>query len=167
MCSSDLSEFALTVFLEGINFGADLRSEERYLSTLFRYSTLSSGNVLIVNRKEHPAVNAIIRWEPLPYLYRLLEGLKEAQLPPHARSILLKSNPDETARVFAGLHSSIREGRVPADTRIYNVDKGVISIIVPLKSSKKVLSFIYEYQKRRSISGKELLKLRVDPYLLG
>ena len=161
------SKFSLTVFLEGMNLGADLRSEERYLSTLFRYSAFSSGNALIVTRSEHPAVNALVRWEPLPYLFRVLEGLKDAQLPPHSRNILLKCNPDESARVFSGLQSSIREGRIPSDTRIYNLNTGVISIISPIKNSKKVLSFIYEYQKRRSISGKELLKLRVDPYLLG
>jgi len=158
-------EYSAVLFLEGLSLGSDMRSEERFLTTVFRYSAIAKGNVLIVERPEHPVVNALIKWSPTALIRKLLVELKEAQLPPYQRHILLKSEDSE--RVYSGLLASAREGRLPADTRILYLGDGVISIFFALKDAKQVIDFIYQFQKKRSMSGKKLLKLRVDPYLLG
>ena len=95
----------------------------------------------------------------------MLAELEEAQLPPYQRHILVKCEDSE--RIYSGLLASVREGRLPADTRILHLGEGVISIFFSLKGAKQVIDFIYQFQKKRSMSGKKLLKLRVDPYLLG
>ena len=157
--------FAATLILEGINLAADMRSEERFLSILFRYAAQSKGNIMVVERDEHPAVNSLIRWNSLPYLSKLLKELTEAGLPPSTRHALVKS--EDSDRIYTGLISAQREGRIPAGTRIFNLDNGVISIFFSLKNAREVLAFLFEFQKRRSMSNKPLLKVRIDPYLLG
>jgi primosomal protein N' (replication factor Y) len=158
-------KFATVIFLDGLNLGADMRSEERYLSTIFRYSTYASRQVLIVERPENPAVSALLRWSPLPILRRQLADLESVKLPPFARHLLIKS--DESERLYTGFLSALRDGRIPRGSEIHNLGNGVISIFFTLKDAKSLLSFIFEFQKRRSISGKKPLKLRIDPYLLG
>ena len=158
-------DYEAVLILEGTNLGADIRSEERYLSNIFRLSTYTKGPVLLVERSEHPAVNALYKWNPLPVLQRALRDLEEANLPPFSRYLLVKS--EEAERIYSGLIAAIRENRIPRGIRVHNLGNGLISVIYNLKSAKPFLSFIYEFQKRRSLSGKTLIKLRVDPYLLG
>jgi len=157
--------YSATLLLEGINLGSDMRSEERFLSTLFRYAAASNGELMVVERDEHPAINAVIKWNPLPYLNRLLSDLSDAELPPYTRHILIKS--DDAERLYTGFLAALRENRIPTSTKIHNLGNGVISIFFTLKSAKQMLSFLYEFQKRRSMSGKPLAKVRIDPYLLG
>lgn len=158
-------DYEAVLILEGTSLGSDLRSEERYLSNIFRLSTYTKGSVLLVERGEHPVVSALFKWNPIPVLQRMLKDLAEANLPPFSRYLLIKS--DETDRIYTGLIAASRENRIPRDTRVHNLGNGVISIIYNLKSAKSLLSFIYEFQKKRSLSGKAPVKLRVDPYLLG
>ena len=157
-------QYSSVLVLEGINLGADLRSEERYLSTLFKHAAYSHGSIMIVERPEHPVVNALIKWNPMPLLNRTLNELAEAKLPPTSRHALIKS--DESERIYSGFLSAIRDKRLP-DVRIHNLDNGVVSIFFDLKNCNEFLSFVHEFQRRRSMSGKKLLKLRIDPYLLG
>ena len=156
--------YSTVLLLEGTNLGADLRSEERYLSTLFKHAAYSQGSIMVVERPEHPAVNALIKWNPLPMLNRTLNELAEAKLPPTSRHALIKS--DESERIYSGFLSAIRDKRLP-EVRVHNLDNGVVSIFFDLKNSNEFLSFVHEFQRRRSMSGKKLLKLRIDPYLLG
>jgi primosomal protein N' len=120
---------------------------------------------MVVERDEHPVVNSLIRWNPIPYLNRLISDLAEADLPPSTRHILLKS--EDAERIYTGFLAALRENRIPANSKIHNLGNGVISIFFTLKSAKTMLSFLYEFQKRRSMSGKPLAKVRIDPYLLG
>ena len=162
--AAPIRNYAAVLILEGIALGSDMRSEERFLSTIFRYGAYANGNVMLVERTEHPAVNALVKWNPEPFLRRELADLKDAELPPYSRHILIKS--DDADRIYSGLLAAVRENRLPASTRIHNLD-GVISLFFKVKEAKQVLNFIYEFQKRRSMGGKELLKMRIDPYLLG
>jgi primosomal protein N' (replication factor Y) len=159
------NKYAAVLFLEGISLGSDLRSEERYLSSLFRYAALADANVMVVERQEHPAINSLIKWNPLPYLNRTLHDLSEAELPPSSRHALIKS--DDSERIYGGLITAQREGRIPEKVRIHHLSDGVISVFFSLKDANLFLAFLYEFQKRRSMSGKPLLRLRIDPYLLG
>ena len=157
--------YEAVLILEGINLGADLRSEERYLSNIFRLSTYTKGAVLLVERTEHPAVNALYKWNPLLFMQRMLKELEAAKLPPYSRFLLISS--DDSDRIYTGLLTAVREKRIPSGTNIYNIGNGIVSVMCNLKNAKSLLLFIYEFQKKRSLSGKKLIKLRVDPYLLG
>jgi primosomal protein N' (replication factor Y) len=163
--AAPICKYAAVLFLEGISLGSDLRSEERYLSSLFRYAALADANVMVVERQEHPAINSLIKWNPLPYLNRTLHDLSEAELPPSSRHALIKS--DDSERIYGGLITAQREGRIPAKVRIHHLSGDVISVFFSLKDANLLLAFLYEFQKRRSMSGKPLLRLRIDPYLLG
>ena len=158
-------KFVTVVFLDGMNLASDARSEERFLSTIFRYSAYATRQVLLVERPENPAINALFRWHPIPLLRRHLADLESVELPPFTRHLVIKS--DESERLYTGFLTALRDGRIPRGTKIHNLGDNVISIFFSLKNAKSFLSFIYEFQKRRSISGKKPLKLRVDPYLLG
>jgi primosomal protein N' (replication factor Y) len=163
--AAPLNNYAAVLILEGISLGSDLRSEERYLSSLFRYASLSSANVMVVERQEHPAINSLIKWNPLPHLNRTLHDLSDAELPPVSRHALIKSEDSE--RIYGGLIAAQRDGRIPAKVKIHHLSDGVISVFFSLKDANLFLAFLYEFQKRRSMSGKPLLRLRIDPYLLG
>jgi hypothetical protein len=119
---------------------------------------------MLVERPEHPAVNALTRWNPLTVLNRTLNELIEAKLPPASRHALIKS--EEVDRIYSGFLSAKRDGRL-SDVRIHNLDNGVVSVFFDIKSANEFLSFLHEFQRRRSMSGKKLLKVRIDPYLLG
>jgi primosomal protein N' (replication factor Y) len=155
-----------TVFLlEGLNLGVDLRSEERYLANLFKYAAYAKGRLALVERQEHPAANSLIRWNSLPYLNRLSLELEEAGLPPYMRHLLLAGEDSE--RIYTGILSAIRDGRLQNSTKVYYLNGKTISVYFDIKSSQQVLTFFLEFQKRRSMANKPHIKLRVDPYLLG
>ena len=158
-------KYSALMVLDGLNSNSDMRNEERFLSTLYRYSSMVDGTVLVCERPEHPAINSLIRWNPSSWINRLLQEHEEAEIPPYARHILIKSN--EAERIYTGLIAAVREDRLPATTRIHNLGDGVLSIFFSIKSAKNTLEFMYEFQRRRSMSGKSILKMRVDPYLLG
>lgn len=160
-------KFTATLFLEGLNLNSDMRAEERYLSMLFKYTALSAGNSLVVQGSENPMINALIRWQPFTIMNRINEELKVAKLPPFTRHILIKCEKEERDRIYAGLLTSIKDDRIPKGSKIYSLEDGVISIFFDLRSAAKVLAFIYEFQKRRSMSGKAPLKMRIDPYQFG
>ena len=119
---------------------------------------------MIVERPEHSAVNALIKWNPMPLLNRTLNELAEAKLPPTSRHALIKS--EEADRIYSGFLSAERDKRL-TNVRIHNLENGVVSIFFDLKGANEFLSFLHEFQRRRSMNGKKPLKLRIDPYLLG
>ncbi|MGI9199107.1 MAG: hypothetical protein ACR2I9_05350 [Candidatus Nanopelagicaceae bacterium] len=159
--------YSCVLFLDGLNMSADLRNEERALSNFFRYSSLSSGEILIVERSESPIVSALMRWNPFNILNRILSDLKELNLPPSSRHIVFKGDATEIPRIFTGFHSAIRQGRVTPSLKLYNINDSYISAFFPLRDAKEVLLFVREFQRKRSMSGKSPLAIRVDPYLLG
>jgi primosomal protein N' (replication factor Y) len=165
--AAPIQGYSSVLFLDGINMSADLRSEERALSNFFRYSSLSTGEVLIVERPESPLVSALMRWNPFNILDRNLSELKELNLPPHFRHFLLKGEKSEIPRIFTGLQNASKQGRISSSLRLYNIDDSYISGFFSLKDAQQVLQFIREFQRKRSMSGKPPLAMRVDPYLLG
>jgi primosomal protein N' (replication factor Y) len=163
-------KFSQVVFLEGIGNSSDARSTERYLSQVFRYLSYSDGNGLLVESPESPIVNAAIRWNPFSLLKREVEDLTTVGLPPSARSLILipsTDSKDELARISTGFRSAINSGRLPKSFRFFNANNLRISAFFSLKDSENVLAFIREFQRKRSIAGKKVLKLRVDPYRFG
>ena len=165
--AAPLQRFSGVLFLEGYQLTADIRSSERALSNLFRYSSLSQGAVFIVDRSESPFVTALSRWNPFSLLRKELEELKAANLPPYRRHLILKSDDKEIPKIFNGIQSAVREGRLKSSISVYNHEDLAISIFFSLRDAKEVLDFFLQFQRRRSMAGKKPLNLRVDPYLLG
>ena len=160
-------KYSAVLFLDGLALGADLRSEERYLALLMKYTAAANGNALLVERPENPVVASLIRWKPLPYLEKICTELQKAELPPFYRHATFADCDSESDRIYAGLKSAIREGRIPIRSQIYQLENGRISLFFPIKEGQKCTKFLYEFQKRRSISGKRILKLRIDSYNLS
>lgn len=167
MGSAPIQLYSNVLFLEGLNLTSDIRSEERAVSDYFRYTALSQGKALIVERPESPLVNALFKWNPFSVLTKNLNEIRRANLPPFRRQILLKTELKESARIYTGLLSAMSAGRLPDTVSIYSRESGLISIFFDSIYSKEVLGFIREFQRKRSMSGKALIKLRVDSYLLG
>jgi primosomal protein N' (replication factor Y) len=165
-----LQRFNQVVFLEGLGNSSDARGTERYISEVFRYLSYSSGKGLMVESPKSPVVNAAIRWDPFSLLERELDSLRSVGLPPSTRSmIILPSDSDsiELDQVASGLRVAINDGRLPKSFRFFNDDHRRISAFFSLKESSQVLGFVREFQRKRSIAGKKLLKIRVDPYRFG
>ena len=165
--TAPIQRYSAVMFLDGLNLASDLRSSERALSYLFKYTSLSGGRALIVDRPENPAVNALYKWNPFALISRELDELKATGLPPFARHVLIKCPTEESARLYSGLLHAIREGRIDSKVKIFNLQDGTISIFFASKVAIQTLEFLRELQRRRSMSGKRVLNMRVDPYLLG
>ena len=155
------------LFLDGLNLGTDLRSEERFLSLLMRYTAHVKGRALVVERPEHPAINALIKWDPMRYLSRQILQYSETELPPSTRHVLMVAEEKEAAKIFNGFLEAMRRERLPLGIRIHLLENGVISLFFPIKQAVLTLAFLREFQRRRSISGKSLVKMRIDPYQIG
>ena len=84
-----------------------------------------------------------------------------------SRHATFKDCAEESDRIFAGLKSAIREGRLSSSSQIYQLQDGQISLFFPIKEGGKNTKFLYEFQKRRAIAGKRILKLRIDSYDLS
>ena len=121
----------------------------------------------MVDRPESPFVTALARWNPFSFLRKDLAELKSANLPPYRRHLILKSDNKEIPKIFNGIQSAMREGRLKSSISIYNHEDFAISIFFSLRDAKEVLDFFFLFQRRRSMAGKKPLNLRVDPYLLG
>ena len=160
-------DYGLVLILEGMLNSADLRSEERFLSMAMRHAALAKGNVAMVERDENPFVNALIRWNPISLLSKILHEMQQNFLPPTTRYAILKPEPSEVDRIYGGLLASVREGRLPAGVSLHLLDSGVISLFFSHKEAEVTVRFLKEFQRKRSIAGKRILQMRIDPYLLG
>jgi hypothetical protein len=70
-----------------------------------------------------------------------------------------------------GLKKALTDGRMPPSSKIYGpteISKGQVKIVLHADTidAKALTDVVHELQRRRSIAGKELLTLRVEPYSL-
>ena len=157
--------FKLTVILDGHNNFRDIRSDERYFNTLFRYGALAETEIDIVGNESGPEVSALIQWSSISLVRRLNRERREAGLPPFFRSVVISAKAG-TERIISGFQTAIESGRLPSSIQLHN-NSSDITMFAPLADMQKLTDFIYEFQKRRSMNGKDLIKYRVDPYTLG
>lgn len=157
--------FQLTVILDGHSSFRDLRAEERYFNTLFRYGALAETEIAVIGDEVGAEVSALTQWSAVSLVKRLNRERNEAAMPPYVRTIVLTANTG-IERIASGIQNAIDEKRLPNSTRIFTSDKQII-IFASIADMPEVTKFIYEFQKKRSMSGKELIKYRIDPYSLG
>ena len=167
--------YAAVVVLDAIRFFShtDINGQERARELLFESASLikKDGQVLLVLDDAHPVIAAIARWNIAPLLKRELADRAELELPPSVMSAVLVVEQSAAAPIVSGLKKALADGRLPASTRIFGatlLPKGAAKIVVHVSHSQSsdMGKILHELQRKRSISKKDLLTLRIDPYSL-
>jgi primosomal protein N' (replication factor Y) len=116
-------------------------------------------------------VAALSRWNIAPLLKRELAERAELMLPPSVMSAVLVMEQNAAAAIVSGLRKALQDDRLPSSTRIFGptiLPKGQAKIVIHVshEQSFDLGAVLHELQRRRSISKKDLLTLRIDPYSL-
>ncbi|CAB4669588.1 MAG: hypothetical protein F2787_02015 [Actinobacteria bacterium] len=167
--------YAAVFLLEGLRFfgQGDVRAVERVTNQFFSSASLVSvsGMIFVSLENSHPIVNSLTRWNPAPQLRRELQSRQEIGLPPYFRFVLIEGIHSEIAQMQRGLVQALAEERIPPSTRILepfkvNVTKSRIVLSAPVLEAEELIDFLHEIQKRRVLSRKEKLIIKIDPYSL-
>ena len=161
------ADFTCTVFLDGLILGKDLRVEERTSNILLKYGAFSSGNAMLIMPPSSPFVALLHKGNPFPLLLKVLHERSQLTLPPQYRVARLSLPHNELSLLMSGLKSAMRQNRFPKDSKIYSNNVEQLTIFFPISEGAKATDFLYQLQRRRSAANKPLLKMRIDPYLLG
>lgn len=168
--------YAAVALLEGVRFfgHSELRSAERAREQFFQGASLvsSTGTIFLAIDPTHPIVSALTRWNPAPMVRKELRERAEVALPPYYRFITVELNSKEASSLKAGLLQAQSEARISGLVRINGPheksnEKSSISLSVPLAQAEGLVDFLHELQRRRNLSKKNLLSMRVDPYSLS
>ena len=167
--------YAAVIVLDAIRFFShtDINGQERARELLFETASMVNvdGQVLLVLDDSHPVVAAIARWNIAPLLKRELADRDELMLPPSVSSAVLVTDQAVAPVIVSGLKKALEDSRLPTSTRIYGptlLPKGQAKIVVHVShgESSDLAKILHELQRKRSISKKDLLTLRIDPYSL-
>ena len=167
--------YAAVVVLDAIRFFShtDINGQERARELLFETASMVNvdGQVLLVLDDSHPVVAAIARWNIAPLLKRELADRDELMLPPSVSSAVLVTDQAVAPVIVSGLKKALEDSRLPTSTRIYGptlLPKGQAKIVVHIShgESSDLAKILHELQRKRSISKKDLLTLRIEPYSL-
>ena len=167
--------YRAVALLEGLQFFAssDIRASERTREQFFSAAHLvaNDGFIFVAIDSVHPIVAALTRWDALPMIRRELNAQEAVNLPPFHRFIALEIDTKEAQLLHTGLTQAVADNRIPKSTIIrgpHAVTQGLARILVsaPVLDAPLLVSFIQELQRRRSLSHKSLMKIRVDPYSL-
>lgn len=167
--------FSAVILLEGNRFfgSSDVRAGERSREQFFHAASLvsTSGQIFVAIDPSHPIVAALTRWDSTPMMRRELLQHEETHLPPYFRFVIIEVETKQCGQIHSGLEEAMRAGRIPSTTIIrgpHERENSIsrITLSAPIADAPQLIDFIHELQKRRSLSHKTLLKLRVDPYSL-
>lgn len=167
--------YAAVVLLEGMRFfgTSDIRASERAREQYFTASHLNSdvATTFVALDPVHPIVAALTRWDATAMVRRELAEQEGVHLPPYYRFISLEIDNKEANLLHAGIAQAIASGRVPAATNLRGPhlqanSTSRITLTIPVVEAALLLAFVQELQRRRSLAGKPLLRIRVDPYSL-
>lgn len=167
--------YAAVVVLDATRFFShtDINSQERARELIFETSSLirPTGKVLLVIDDAHPIVAAVARWNIAPILKRELADRADLNLPPIVISAVLVLDATSAPSIAAGLNKAKAEGRLPLSSQVFGptqLPKSQAKIVIHVASEEwsQLALVLHELQRKRSISKKELLTLRIDPYSL-
>ena len=167
--------YAAVIVLDTIRFFShtDVNGQERARELLFETASMVSfdGQVLLVLDDSHPIVAAIARWNIAPLLKRELAERDELMLPPSVSSAVLVTGQAAAPAILSGLKKALEDSRLPSSTRVYGptlLPNGQAKIVLHVShgQSSDLAKILHELQRKRSISKKDLLTLRIDPYSL-
>jgi primosomal protein N' (replication factor Y) len=167
--------YAAIVVLDATRFFShtDINSQERARELIFESASLinPSGKVLLVIDETHPIVAAVARWNIAPLLKRELADRDALKLPPTVTSAVIVMEATFSSQIASGLKKAFSEKRLPSSTRIYGptpLPKAQAKIVIHVAHEEwgQLALTLHELQRKRSISKKDLLTLRIDPYSL-
>lgn len=167
--------YAAVVILDALRYFShtDINGQERARELIFETASLiqEKGQVLLVLDEVHPIVSALARWNVAPLLKRELGEREELHLPPYLASAVLVTDAVTAPQIFSGLKKAMAEGRIPSSTRIYGptiLPKAQAKIVLHVSHDQwpELGKLLHELQRKRSISKKDLLTLRINPYSL-
>ena len=167
--------YSAVVILDAMRFFShtDINGQERARELIFETasSIQEKGRVLLVLDEVHPIVAALARWNVAPLLKRELAGRDELELPPYVASAVLVMDAVTAPQILSGLKKALAEGRIPSSTRIYGptvLPKSQAKIVLHVSHDQwpELGKVLHELQRKRSISKKDLLTLRINPYSL-
>jgi primosomal protein N' (replication factor Y) (superfamily II helicase) len=151
----------------------DNRAQERALAQLFEsVSYLSpSGSLLAVLNQSHPAVAALASWKPSLYAKRELASLAEVGFPPFSSAVTVDIDSSEASIFLRALFRAQSDGRLPEQTKLFGPAKlqsqqSRIVLLTPFGVDSSLIAMLHEFLRKRSVSGKSSVRVRVDPYSL-
>jgi primosomal protein N' (replication factor Y) len=152
----------------------DNRAQERALAQLFEsVGYLSpSGSLLAVLNQSHPAIAALASWKPSLYAKRELASLAEVGFPPFVRAVAVDIDSSEASTFLRGLIRAQSDGRLPEQTKFLGPSQlqsqqSRIVLLTPFGADSILIELLHEFLRKRSVSGKSAVKVRVDPYSLA
>ena len=167
--------YSAVIILEGDSYfsQSDIRSQERTRELFFSCGGLLSkdGSLLLVIVNENPIIGALSSWKPSLLAQRELRERQEVLLPPYVRALSLDIASSEINQLIRGLEIARDEKRLPVGARILGpielkASLSRVLIMAPIDEGEALITFIHEYQRRRSAAKKTLATLRIDPYSL-
>ncbi len=147
---------------------ADLRTAEESLRRWLNAAALVApgGRVVAVGDPTHPALQALVRWDPGGFVEREIEERREARLPPSARVATITGEPgavDDALTLLALPAAGEVLGPVP------HGDSGDWRAVVraPRSQGAALSRALGEMQRVRSARKLDAVRVQVDPMALG
>ena len=144
---------------------ADLRGEEEALRRWLGAAgaVRPGGRVVAVGTPDHPALQALVRWDPAGFADREALQRTEAHLPPASRMATITGSPgavDDALTLLAG----------PAGTEILGPvadgDEVRAVVRVPRRLGAELSRSLGEVQRVRSARKLDAVRVQVDPFSL-
>jgi primosomal protein N' (replication factor Y) len=155
---------------------SDLRAAEEALRRWCNAAALvapAPGRVLAVGDPTHPALQALVRWDPAGFARREIDERRAAHLPPASRVATIAGPVDELEAAVAGLalpDGAEVLGPVPAPSSAPGdaATGGERYVVrVPRSSGPSLSSALLRMQAQRSARKEPHLRVEVDPVSLG
>jgi primosomal protein N' (replication factor Y) len=160
----------------------DLRATEEAARRWFNAAALArsgedGGRVVAVGEPSHPALQALVRWDPGGFAEREATERRSAHLPPASRIAVLSGPPDAVESAVAGL--SLPPGTEllgpapapthPGETTVPDAEEAPVRVVVrvPRRWGSELSRRLVEMQGVRSARKLPPVRVQVDPHLLG
>ncbi len=152
----------------------DLRSEEEALRRWIGAAALArpadrGGRVVAVGEPSHPALQALLRWDPAGFARRQLEERQSAHLPPASRLATLTATEPELATALAALElppGAEVLGPAPVPPTRARLDEPALQravVRVPRAGAAALSRSLVEMQGVRSARKQPPVRVQVDP----
>jgi len=143
----------------------DLRTEEEALRRWLGAAALvrAGGQVLAVGHPAHPALQALVRWDPAGFAERELAERQSAHLPPASRLATVTGDPgavDDALTLLTPPEDAEVLGPVPVD------DESRVVVRVPRTAGQALSDALGELQRVRSVRKLTPVRVQVDPATL-
>jgi primosomal protein N' (replication factor Y) len=160
----------------------DLRTSEEAVRRWFNAAALArpadtGGRVVAVGDPAHPALQALVRWDPAGFAEREAAERSTAHLPPVSRIAVLSGPADAVDSAVAGLRlppgtellGPVPEPRQPGPSAAAEDTPAAVRVVVrvPRRWGADLSRSLVEMQGVRSARKLPAVRVQVDPYSLG